>query len=107
MLNNYIDKLSKLTNLSLLTPYNLLENLELDNYLSINYYKQDNCIIADIVFLVYGEEITYRYLFDANNFLQKIYHVDDDELILHFDRSQEKENLITKIEKSSNLKKCI
>ena len=107
MLNEDLDKLSKLINSSILTPYNLLENLELDNYLSINYYKQNDYIVADIVFLAHNERITYRYMFDYDNFLQKIYHVNGDEMILHFDRNQEKDTLINKLRKNYRFKKCI
>ena len=59
MLNNYINQLAKLSNSSILTPYNLLENLKLDNYLSINYYKQSEYIVADIIFMKYNEEIKF------------------------------------------------
>lgn len=107
MLSNDINKLSKLYHSSILTPYNLLENLELDNYLSINYYKDDGSIVADIVFLVYDTEITYRYIFDNKHFLQKNYHVDGDELVVQFDRCQETERLLDEIKWDTNLGECI
>lgn len=107
MFNDDLNKLSKLFNSSIITPYNLLENLEFDNYLSINYCKQNNFLVADIVFLIHNEEITFRYIFDHDNFLQKIYHVNGDELILHFDRSQEKESLLNDVKRKYCLRDCI
>lgn len=107
MINSNINKLSKLLNSPILTPYNLLENLELDNYLSINYYKESNCIKADIKFLSCGNEIVFRYIFNEDNSLQKIYHVNGEELILHFDRTQEKEDLILQLKQDNKLKQCI
>lgn len=107
MLSEYINKLSKLINSPVLTPYNLLENLELENYLSINFFKQDGSILADIVFLICEDRITYRYVFDADNFLQKIYLVDGDSLIVQFDRTLEKEELIEQVKNNNPLKECI
>lgn len=107
MVNSNINKLSKLLNSPILTPYNLLENLDLDNYLSINYYKEDGSIKADITFVYCGDEIVFRYIFDKDNSLQKIYHVSGDELILHFDRTKEKEELILQLKENSKLKQCI
>lgn len=107
MVNINIDKLSKLLTSSILTPYNLLENLELDNYLSINYYKEDKSIKADIKFLSCGDEIVFRYIFDEDNSLQKIYHIRGEDLILHFDRTKEKEDLILQLKENNELKHCI
>ena len=107
MLDKYINKLAELSNSAILTPYNLLENLQLDNYLSIHYYKQNESITADIVFLDHNEEIKFRYIFDYNNFLQKIYHVNGDDLIVHFDRAKEKEELASQLRNNHVLKKYI
>ena len=97
MLNDYINRLAKLSNSSILTPYNLLENLQLDNYLSVNYYKKNEYIVADIIFIEHNEEIKFRYFFDNNEYLQKIYYVNGDESILYFDRAKEKKELITEL----------
>ncbi len=107
MINANINKLSKLLNSPILTPYNLLENLELDNYLSINYYKEDEYIKADIKFLSCGSEVVFRYIFSEDNLLQKIYHVDGEKLILHFDRTQEKEELILQLRRNVELEQCV
>ena len=107
MLNNHINRFVEFTESSILTPYNLLENLQLENYLSVNYYKQNEYIVADVIFLEYNDEIKFRYFFDHNNSLQKIYHINGNETIVHFDRAKEKEELITELNNKHMLKKCI
>lgn len=107
MLDDYIEKFAKLFYSPMLTPYNLLENLELDNYLSINYFKQDNSILADIVFLNNNKEITYRYVFDRDNFLQTIYCIDEEDMILQFDRHEDIEKLKNEVQTVTKFKKCI
>lgn len=98
MINEYIKKLSKLMNSSVVTPYNLLENIILDNYVSINYFKKENDILSDVIFVVNNKEITYRYIFNLNNDLKQIYEInDDDGNILIFDKCKEEERLIDDI----------
>lgn len=105
MLNKHIDKLAELSDLAILTPYNLLDNLHLDNYVSVNFCKENEYIVADIVFLDHNEEIQFRYIFDDNNFLQKIYHVNGKNLIEHFNRAKEKEELVSQLRSKDILKK--
>lgn len=107
MLNDYIKKLSKLLHSPILTPYNLLENLELENYLSINYFKENDCVLADIKFLAHNEEVTFRYTFDNESFLQTIYHMDGDDMVIQFDRRIEADKLKDEVKKSNCLKECI
>ena len=97
MLDKYINKLAELSDSAILTPYNLLENLHLDNYLSVNFCKKKEFIVADIVFLDHNEEIKFRYVFDDNNFLQKIYHVN----------GKERKELISQLRSKHTFKKCI
>lgn len=107
MLDNYISKLAELSDSAILTPYNLLENLQLDNYLSINYYKQNKDIIADIVFLDHNKEIKFRYIFDDNNNLQKIHYVNGDDLIVYFDREKERKELVAQLRGNGEFRKCV
>lgn len=107
MLDKYINKLAELSDSAILTPYNLLENLHLDNYVSVNFCKKNEYIVADIVFLDHNEEIKFRYVFDDNNFLQKIYHVNGNDLIEHFNRAKERKELISKLRSKHTFKKCI
>lgn len=97
MFSGKMDELFKLLKSPLVTPFNLLENITLNNYVSIKYYKDNDSILADIVFLSYNEEITYRYVFDKNYFLQEIYEVDDGKLIKRFSREDNKNRLHSQI----------
>ena len=58
----------------LITPANLLDNINLDNYSYINYYKKDDFIIAQIKCICIGDNVPtiFCYYFDKNNFLIKI-----------------------------------
>lgn len=74
---NTIDKIYELTYSPLLTPYNLLDNLSLDNYLSINYTKIDNDILSKITCLIDDRNIDFFYLFDEKQFLKEIYYYEN------------------------------
>jgi len=82
------NKIYELSYLPLLTPYNLLDNLKLDNYTSINYKKTDNGILAEISCLVDNCAMTFYYEFDSSNHLNKIYYFEDNDTKLLFDREQ-------------------
>lgn len=107
MLDSNINNLVNLLHSAILTPYNLLENLQLSNYKSINYYKDNDFIVADIVFYAHNEEVMFRYVFSQDNHLQKIYHVDGETVMVQFDRNKEKEETVLKLKKGNQLKKCI
>lgn len=83
---NTIDKIYELTYSPLLTPYNLLDNLSLDNYSSINYSKTNNNIISEITCLVDNEEFKFYYLFDENQFLKEIYYYENENKEYLFNR---------------------
>jgi|GEM_PF-6939389 len=102
MVDKKIDELFKLMTSPLVTPFNLLENISLDNYVSINYHKDNSSILADIVFLSHNEEITYRYVFDMNYHLQNIYEVDNDKLIERFNREDTVNDLYSQLRSCTN-----
>ena len=62
-----------LTNLALLTPQNLVENIHLENYLEIKYYKSDKEIICEMITADENEEVKYVYCFSRNNQLQRAF----------------------------------
>ena len=41
-----LSRLFKLSNLPIITPYNLLDNAKLDNYEYVKYYKKENKFIT-------------------------------------------------------------
>lgn len=107
MLNDKIDEYVELLNSAIVTPFNLLENIKLDNYVSINYSKKDGFIVADIIFLVNNDQIKYQYHFDMNNHLQKIFYVSGNEKTLEFDREEEKTKLYKELRSKSKCRKCV
>lgn len=80
------NKIYELSYMPLLTPYNLLDNLKLDNYTSINYKKVNNCILAEISCLIDKCAMTFYYEFDSSNYLNKIYYYEDNNMNFLFDR---------------------
>lgn len=80
------NKIYDLSYLPLLTPYNLIETLKLDNYISLNMSKGALGIISEISCLIDGIKITFYYEFDNNDHLLKTYYYEDDSLNYLFNR---------------------
>lgn len=66
-----------LTYLPLLTPYNLLDNLKLENYISIKYTKKNRNVIAEIDCTVDDRKVTFYYEFDLENNLSLVYYYEN------------------------------
>ncbi|EOU2100369.1 hypothetical protein C0L85_03870 [Clostridium perfringens] len=81
-MNTIVDEIYKLTYSPLLTPYNLLDNLNLENYITINYSKVDNNILSEIVCLIDDVKMNFYYLFDEQQFLKEIYYFENE--VKHF-----------------------
>ena len=58
---NYIDEIYKLTNFAILTPSNLLNNIKLENYEEIRYYKDNGDLICEMVSIEDKEVVRYIY----------------------------------------------
>lgn len=82
------NKIYDLSYLPLLTPYNLLDNLKLDNYTSVNYTKTTSGIIAEVNCLVNKSPMSFYYEFDLSNNLNKIYYYEDNNIDFLFDRTE-------------------
>ena len=82
-----------LTYQSILTPYNLLDNLKLDNYTNINYSKKNEMIICEIKCLIDDESWLFYYIFDKKNHLQEAFYIDNDQKVYLFNRKTELESL--------------
>lgn len=106
-MKNHIERIYELTHLVILTPSNLIENIKLENYNEIKFYKEETNIICKMTSIEENEEIFYFYEFDRNDKLQvaKILYGSDELEI--FNRSKELEQLINQHEKRETSKKRI
>jgi hypothetical protein len=70
---NNFKKIYQLLHSPILTPYNLLENVKLDNYSYVNYYKGEIGIICKMKCTDQNNtETKYYYYFDENDYLFKV-----------------------------------
>lgn len=88
-MKSLMNQLYELTNLALLTPQNLVENIQLDNYLEIRYYTKNKEIICEMSAEDEDGMVTYVYYFSMTNQLQRAYAAYGDENIELFDRNKE------------------
>lgn len=93
-MKNLMNQVYELTNLALLTPQNLVENIRLENYKQIKYYQKDKEIICEMLTEEDNESITYLYYFSMKNQLQRAYAKYGDESIELFDRSKELKSML-------------
>lgn len=101
--NSCIDKLVKLITSPIVTPYNLVEFLKLENYKSLNFFKENSKVIAKITFMSYDTiENSLYYVFNLDNELIEIYQIDNDEKVICFNREKEKKQIIDEINNSCN-----
>lgn len=89
-MDNYIDKIYKLMYSPIITPYNLLENIKLDNYAYVNYYKGYHGITSELKCTTDdGIETIFYYNFDGDDRLYNVYMELDSVRTLVFDRKTE------------------
>jgi len=88
-MNKIIDKIYQLIYSPIVTPYNLLSNAKLNNYEYVNYYKENNGLIAEMKCKIEDSFETFYYYFDENDFLQEIYKLQNGIKILIYSRKQE------------------
>jgi len=65
-----IPRIYELTNLEILTPHNLLDNKQLDNYREIKYYKKYQMLICEMISIEDDDVVRYLYKFSMDNKLQ-------------------------------------
>lgn len=100
---NYIDKLVELVTSPIVTPYNLIEYLKLDNYKSLNLYKESNHMIAKVTFISYDTiENSLYYVFNHNNELLEIYELESGTKNICFNRETEKNEIIDKLNNTND-----
>lgn len=102
-MKNLMEQVYGLTNLALLTPQNLVENIQLENYLEIKYYKNEKEIICEMVTEEEDEEIRYIYSFTKNGQLQTIFAAYEGEEMELFDRSKELQLLLNEYDSCAQI----
>ncbi|CEH32837.1 hypothetical protein [Romboutsia lituseburensis] len=90
---NLFNEIYDLTYLPLLTPANLIENLNLDSFININYAKNEKGIIAEVLCDIDKSRIKFYYQFDSKNFINTIYYYENNNLEFMFDRKKMLNNL--------------
>jgi|Wag4MinimDraft_11_1082651.scaffolds.fasta_scaffold02664_2 hypothetical protein len=90
-----IEKLYDLFYSSILTPHNLLDNIELGNYRYIKYYQENNKTIAEIECEVEGEFVVFYYKFDQKNRLDSVFMGENKKLV--YDRELEKQYQLAEV----------
>lgn len=94
----YIDKLVELITSPIITPYNLTEYLKLENYTSLNFFKEEDKIIAKVTFISYNSiENNLYYVFNHSNELLEIYQIEKENKIICFSRENEKNKIIDEL----------
>ncbi|NHM31277.1 hypothetical protein [Neobacillus terrae] len=72
-MQNKVKKIYELLHSPILTPYNLLENVKLDSYSYVNYYKGEIGIICEMKCTDQNSiEAKYYYHFDEKDHLFKV-----------------------------------
>ena len=94
-----IERIYELTNLKILTPHNLLDNIQLTNYYEIKYYKEEKMIICEMKSIEDEEEVRYIYRFSMDNKLQEAIIIYGSEKMEIFNRSKELKTVIKNHEK--------
>lgn len=87
------NKIYNLTYSPLLTPYNLIETLKLDNYISLNMKKNDIGIVAEISCIIDDNLFTFIYEFDKNDYILSLYYYENNNIHYLFNRNEDLENL--------------
>ena len=85
---NLFNEIYDLTYLPLLTPANLIENLNLDNFKNINYSKNEIGIMAEVICEINKSMMKFYYQFDSKNFINTIYYYENNEIEFMFDRKK-------------------
>src|SRR5690625_3757950 len=96
-----IKRIYELTNSEILTPHNLLDNIQLDNYREIKYYKEDQMLICEMISVENDGEVRYLYRFSMDNKLQTATIYLGSETMEIFNRRKELENEIKHYEEKT------
>lgn len=106
---NNFDRLVELYSSSILTPFNLIQYLKLDNYINmeVNKNNYNDRLIAKINFMVNEKEKAMYYEFDYDDKLLEVYSLNENyEKEYIYNRNIEERDLLNLI-KNKNEKKAI
>ncbi|MFR5264568.1 hypothetical protein [Clostridium sp.] len=90
---NLFNEIYDLTFLPLVTPNSLLDNLNLENYESINYIKKEDYLIAEVKCVIDKKAIIFNYEFNNENYLDCIYFIENGNKEFLFSRAKLLETL--------------
>lgn len=90
---NLFNEIYDLTYLPLVTPSNLIDNLKLDNFIGINYSKNEIGIIAEVLCYIDKDKMSFFYQFDDKNYLDSIYYFENDMVEYMFNRKEKLQKL--------------
>lgn len=86
-MDNHIKNIYNMVYSPIITPYNLLENAKLDNYSYVKYYKDREEFVVEMQCEIINEgEKKFFYYFDQNDFLQKVYVKNNENMEILFNR---------------------
>lgn len=108
-MDSAIENIYNLLHAPILTPYNLLENVKLDNYKYVNYSMDHNGIVCEMKCMMENDEVVFHYHFDQRDYLEKVYMSEMEGVKrLVFERNTELEKeLMDYKAKSNNLSDAI
>lgn len=84
-----IEEIYNLMYSPIVTPWNLLSNIKLDNYEYLNYSKIGNEIVAEMKVITNKGYTLYRYYFDFEDRLNRIEKCENDTEFTLFSREDE------------------
>lgn len=102
-MNRKIKEIYDLLYSDIVTPYNLLDNLFLDEYESVNYFKEDSKVVCRLMHKKDGVEDVFYYYFDEENKLETIINEIDGRRDIMFNREKELSTAVNGYNKFKNV----
>lgn len=96
--NNLINRLYEEIYAPKITPFELVENAKLDNYLYVNMFKEDGYLwVETCCYIDENSKATFKYKFDMNDCLITLTSFFKNETTVQYNREDEINKLINKI----------
>jgi hypothetical protein len=107
-MNNIVNEIYRLSEKSIVTPSNLIDNLKLEKYKKISYQKtKDNYLKCEMITEENGKKIVFDYYFDDRDFLIYAEAIEGTSKELLFDRSKKLKQLLHKYNANNQSRKAI
>lgn len=84
-------------------PNDLLENLADPAYLKVQFQPHLDGLMAEVVFIDEGEQITTLYYFNKKQFLQRIEMIEGDKLSVLYDRLEQVAQILKTLDAENEL----